>query len=65
MPPQILNDSEDEDDDIVYDDSNGNSASRSSGEPTPGIPTIDGTRDAHQSTGSTGRSIAWAHPYIY
>ncbi|KAM0717202.1 hypothetical protein Q7P37_007054 [Cladosporium fusiforme] len=55
MPPPILNDSEDEDDDVLYDDSNDNSLSRSSGEPAPAIPSVDGTRDTHQSTGSTER----------
>lgn len=54
MPPPILNDSEDEEDDLVYDDSRG-SLSRSSGESAPGIPALDGTRDTlNQSTGSTG-----------
>jgi len=54
MPPPILHDSEDEEDDVVYDDS-GDSRSRSSGESAPGIPALDGTRDAlNQSTGSTG-----------
>lgn len=54
MPPPILNDSEDEEDDVVYDDSVG-SRSRSSGESVPGIPALDGTRDTlNQSTGSTG-----------
>ncbi|KAM0712779.1 hypothetical protein Q7P35_000226 [Cladosporium inversicolor] len=55
MPPPILNDSEDEEDDVVYDDSV-DSRSRSSGESAPGIPALDGTRDTHdQSTGSTDR----------
>lgn len=54
MPPPILNDSEDEEDDVVYDDSV-DSRSRSSGESAPGIPALDGTRDTlNQSTGSTG-----------
>jgi len=54
MPPPILHDSEDEEDDVVYDDS-ADSRSRSSGEPAPGIPALDGTRDTlNQSTGSTG-----------
>ncbi|GAB7325994.1 hypothetical protein MBLNU13_g10037t2 [Cladosporium sp. NU13] len=53
MPPPILNDSEDEEDDVVYDDSLDN-RSRSSGESAPGIPALDGTRDTlNQSTGST------------
>jgi hypothetical protein len=58
MPPPILDDSEDEEDDVVYDDSKGShdSLSRSSGESAPGIPALDGTRDTlNQSTGSTGK----------
>lgn len=58
MPPQILNDSEDEDDDVVYDDSKDSSLSRSSGEADAGVPALDGTRDTNnQSTGSTGKDF--------
>ena len=56
MPPQILNDSEDDEDIVVYDDS-AQSSSHASGEAAPAI-TIDGTRDAlNKSTGSTGNFV--------
>jgi hypothetical protein len=56
MPPQILNDSEDDEDVVVYDDSV-QSSSHASGEPAPAI-TLDGTRDTlNQSTGSTGNFV--------
>jgi hypothetical protein len=52
MPPQILNDSEDDEDVVVYDDSV-QSSSHASGA-APAI-TLDGTRGTlNQSTGSTG-----------
>lgn len=58
MPPPILNDSEDDEDDVVYDDAKGNSLSRSSGEAEAAIPALDGTRDMNnQSTGSTGKDF--------
>lgn len=56
MPPPVLNDSEDEEDDVVYDDSKDHSLSRSSGEADAGVLALDGTRDTNnQSTGSTGK----------
>lgn len=55
MPPAILNDSEDEDGEVVFDDGNDGSLSRSSGDQVANITDLDGTRDsAEQSTGSTG-----------
>ena len=55
MPPPILNDSEDEDDDVVYDDPKDDSLSRSSAEPAPGKSSLDGIPNTNdQSTGSTG-----------
>jgi len=63
MSPATLNDSEDEDGDVVFDDGNDRSLSRSSGDQVANIPDLDGTRDStEQSTGSTGmRRISHCH----
>lgn len=63
MPPAILNDSEDEDDDVVFDDGKGGSLSRSSGDQVANIADLDGTHDStEQSTGSTGTiSTSFTH----
>jgi hypothetical protein len=54
MPPAILYDSEDEDEDIVVPDDSETGARLSPDHPAD-IPGLDGTRDTHQSTGSTGK----------
>lgn len=55
MPPPILNDSEDEDGDVLYDDPKESNLISSSGGSGPEISKSDGTHDTiDQSTGSTG-----------
>ena len=59
MPSALLNDSEDEEDNVLFDDGDHGSLANSSGEEPTGIPGMDGTRENDQSTGSTGMIDTW------